>query len=234
MTKLTPNELETSLLATISSSDLAELPGDLVDAFAGLPIASALTKIGRAVGDVRDYLFRKKVLQFFASVSEVPAHERQEQISKILADKDERQRFAEQLLLSLERFDDTRKAAIMGNLTVGLLKGELSLLEFWRMNRAVEAISLDEEWPTLQVIERYKDAYYKDNRPKAEGWSHEGVLRKMINDDLGLNMSDGDLRSVVIRLNQTGLFGCLGWRKGPAHDCEIAPWYFTLRRYMRW
>ena len=102
------------------------------------------------------------------------------------------------------------------------------------MNRAVEALSLDEEWPILKVLEEYKNTYYKDGRPIDENWRHEGVFCHMVNDKLGLDLSDGDLRSIVIRVNQTGLFGLLGWRRGPAHDCELAPWYFTLKPFITW
>ena len=234
MNQFDPNELEQSLLDTVRTSQFTELPADIFDAFTGLPIASTLTKIYQGVLSVKDYLFRKKVVRFVTSLSTISPEERQQKLDELLCDTKDRQRFSEQLLISLEQLDDERKASIMGHLSVGLIKGEVSLLEYWRMNRSVKAISLDEEWPILMVIEKYKKNFYENNRRKDSNWNFEGVLLEMVNQELSLNMSDGDLRSIVIRINQTGLFGCLGWRRGPAHDCEIAPWYFKLKQYMNW
>ncbi len=238
MTDINSNESEQSSLDIALSSEFAELPGVLVDAFFGIPLASTLKKVAGGIDSVRDHLYRKKIIRLLSHVDEVPARERQAQLAKLLIVPGERKRFGEQLLLTLERVDDMRKATIMGNLSVGLLKGEFSLLEFLRMNRAVEAISLDEEWPILQVIEKYKETYYDNvgakSKTKMDGWNFEGVLRDMVNDQLARNVSDGDLCSIVIRINQKGLFGCLGWRDGPAHDCKIAPWYYILKRFMYW
>jgi hypothetical protein len=117
-----------------------------------------------------------------------------------------------------------------------LLQEEISLAEFWRMNRAVEAMSmsLDEEWPVLQVIEIYKEIYYEGPEPRKPDWRREGVLLEEVNTRLKQSYSDGDLCSIMVRLLQTGLFSMLGWRKGPAHNCELPPWYFKLNRYMYW
>jgi hypothetical protein len=69
---------------------------------------------------------------------------------------------------------------------------------------------------------------------KPENSRHEGVLLGMVNEQLKIDISDGDLRSVVMLIAQTGLFGPVGWRKGPAHDSDLAPWYFKMKPYMHW
>jgi len=227
------NELEESMLETLRSSDFADLPGELVDAASGLPIVGTLKKLSGGIVTVRDHLFRAKVLALVSQIADLTAEERRSNLDRLLSTPADRIRFSQQLLLSLERLDDVRKATILGNLATGLIAGRVSLLEFWRMSRAVEAISLDEEWPIIQVIEEYKGTHYPAGQHRDE-WRHEGVLLQLVNERLGLNLSDGNLRSIVIRLNQTGLFGCLGWRQGPAHDCELAPWYFTLKDFMSW
>ena len=193
MQSIQTNELESSLLDTIKGSELTEIPGDLIDAFAEFPIASTLSKLSKGVFGIRDYLFAKKVVGLVAQVAMMSKTKREHAIATLLANPEDRQRFSESLLLSLDKLDDVRKASILGNLVLGLMREEISLPEYRRMSRAVEAISLDEEWPVLLVVAEYKDRFYTNSDERDSKWTHEGVLLEMVNAQLGTSYSDGDL-----------------------------------------
>lgn len=229
---LLEKDLGLSLVNALQGTQASEIPSDIVDAISQVPILNTLKKFRDAGKRVSDYFYAKKVWRCLQITSQIPAEKRESQLAKMLVVPGERERFGESLLNSLERLDDERKATITGHLATALMREEVTLLEFWRMCRAVETLSLDEEWRILLVLEEYRSTYYTGRNPKDENWDFEGAFIEMVNDQLKTKYSDGDLHSVVARVSQTGLFMLHGWRNGPPHDCDFAPWYFTLKKYM--
>jgi hypothetical protein len=90
----------------------------------------------------------------------------------------------------------------------------------------------ESEMRVLRALEEYEATYYESGRFKGEGRAR-GLLLPIAAKHLGndpAQLSDGDLRAMVMRLNRVGLYGLFGWREGPAHDCSLTPLYFRLKR----
>lgn len=224
--------LNDSFLKTLKSSELAGLPVELADALIGLPVFSTLTKIGASYGGFANYLFAKRVLKFLKSVESLPKDERSARIDQRFTSEKDRRHFSERVLESLRRIDDERKAIILGNATVGLLKDEITTKEFWRIVRSIDILSLDEELPILYILEDYKREFYVDGQQRDDAWNYEGVFLAKVKERYSEEMTDSQLRSIMWGITSTGLFGPAGWRNGPAHDCEFAPLYFKLKSYL--
>lgn len=65
------------------------------------------------------------------------------------------------------------------------------------------------------------------------GFPFEGALQTVVEKHLGLEpgqLPDKELMGIVIRLNRTGCYTMMGWRKNPAKDCRLTDIYFKLKR----
>jgi len=88
------------------------------------------------------------------------------------------------------------------------------------------------EIAVLQAIEEYENRYYNNGRFVSEQRS-EGLLQPIVEEKLGLErgqLSGEKLMGIVIRLNRTGCYTMMGWRKGPAQDCRLTEIYFKLKK----
>lgn len=96
----------------------------------------------------------------------------------------------------------------------------------------VDELSL-RELAVLQAIELYEERYYVGGRFAYEKRPFEGVLQAVVEEYLGLapgDLPDEELMGIVIRLNRTGCYTMMGWRKGPAVDCRLTSIYFKLKK----
>lgn len=95
----------------------------------------------------------------------------------------------------------------------------------------VDELSL-REIAVLQAIEEYESRYYKNGKFAAEDQKFEGLLQGIVEERLRLEpgqLSDEELMGIVIRLNRTGCYTMMGWRRGPAKDCRLTEIYFKLK-----
>jgi hypothetical protein len=97
----------------------------------------------------------------------------------------------------------------------------------------VDELSL-REFAVLRAIELYEERYYEDGK-FSDKHEHvrEGLLQTVVEEHLGLEprqLPDEELSGIVIRLNRTGCYTMMGWRKGPAKDCFLTSIYFKLKK----
>ncbi len=120
-------------------------------------------------------------------------------------------------------------ARLLGNSMSTTLVSDPDDYEF--LLSIVDELSL-RELAVLQAIELYENRYYKHGKFSNENRSHEGVLQTVVEEYLGLEegqLPDEELMGIVIRLNRTGCYTMMGWRKGPAKDCRLTDIYFKLK-----
>jgi len=87
------------------------------------------------------------------------------------------------------------------------------------------------EMRVLVALENYERKYYSGSQVKREV-STEGLLRDEVACILGIpkeEITDEELRGIVVRLNRTGCYALMGWRNGPARDCSLTEIYFRLK-----
>jgi hypothetical protein len=86
------------------------------------------------------------------------------------------------------------------------------------------------EFRVLLALEEYEATYYKDGQFHGDG--RDGVLHPIAAKHLGVpqdQLTDDELRAIVMRLNRVGCYGLFGWRQGPAKDCSLTPVYRRLK-----
>jgi hypothetical protein len=90
----------------------------------------------------------------------------------------------------------------------------------------------EKDFRVLLALEEYEATYYQEGKFKGEGRA-AGLLLPIAAKHLGVSpdqLTDDELRAIVMRLNRIGCYGLFGWRKGPAHDCSLTPVYHRLKR----
>lgn len=115
---------------------LRHLQDEVINHIPVLKVIYSFVKTGIAV---RDYLFLKKLFKFLAGLREMD-EEMKERISRVLSDEKERIELSEQLLVSLERFEQVSKAEMLFRLFAARVRGELSHIEFMRLAHALDRI----------------------------------------------------------------------------------------------
>ncbi|MBC8877194.1 MAG: hypothetical protein H8E44_47805 [Planctomycetes bacterium] len=182
---MSQNELESSLVETIASSDLSELKAELLEAAAdtaGLPVLKTLHEFFKGVDG---YFYTKKVLRFLSEVRAVPKETRQKQVSKMLVVPGERERFGEHLALLLDRMNDIEKARMMGRVATAFLQEKISIDDLKSLNFALDAFDLR----MADSLEHIYENDGRETRPEASLLANCGLL------DTGLAV-DGSTESV--------------------------------------
>ncbi len=103
--------------------------------------------------------------------------------------------------------------------------------EFELLLSIVDELSC-KEIAVLRAIEAYEQHYYENGRFAEQHRPHEGKLQAIIEEHLGLipgQLPDTELLGIVIRLNRTGCYSLMGWRRGPAIDCRLTNIYSKLK-----
>ena len=137
--------IETSLVRTIATSDLAELTSDFADAALDdlpIPVFSSLRKLYRGARSVQNYFYVKKVIQYLRELRDLSADTRREQLAELLPTPDEREKFGEHISLVLDRVNDVSKARLMGRASLAFLNGNIDFEQLKSLNFAIDSIDL--------------------------------------------------------------------------------------------
>jgi hypothetical protein len=103
--------------------------------------------------------------------------------------------------------------------------------EYEELLRILDELSI-KDLKVLAALEEYEKRHYREGRFATED-SFEGVFQRIAAEALGLppdELSDDELRGVVVRLNRTGCYALMGWRHGPAKDCSLTGIYRRLKQ----
>jgi hypothetical protein len=124
-------------LASLAEAGIDQL---LQDGFLrDVPILGSVVGVIRTAGTIRDLLLAKKLGRFLSVLQSVPQAERQA-FHDSLADRAERNRVGEALLLLLDRLDDMDKPELIGRLFRAFIRSEIDRETFQLMATAVDRL----------------------------------------------------------------------------------------------
>lgn len=156
-------DLESSLMETLTSSQLAEvvqdiaevaLNGALVDGVAkDIPIIATIVGVAKTVGTVRDYFLVRKVLLLLQGVSKTTAEERAAFVGKVEGDSRHEQRVGETIMMLLDRYDHLDKASLMSRVLCGCIRGEITYNEFLRISTGIDRAFIEDLNDLLHYFE---------------------------------------------------------------------------------
>ncbi|TKB96175.1 hypothetical protein [Pedobacter cryotolerans] len=146
------NNVSDSLEASIAKDNLFDIVGSLgdysldklLDLGEGIPIISYFSKGVKATIAVRDMLFLEKVVEFLRTVGEVPTEQRLKMIDKIQSDKSYNEKFGKASMIALERFNDVKKARILGQAAKYLSRDELTFRLYKRLSFTLDRLYIDD------------------------------------------------------------------------------------------
>lgn len=109
---------EDTILNSDLSSVMANISESIIDSMTDLPIVSLI----RTTGDIRDYLFLKKILSFLNGIKDIKSSTRKRMIAKIEKSEDYRHKVGEKLLYIIDRCDDNEKVSYIATVFCAFLK----------------------------------------------------------------------------------------------------------------
>ncbi len=155
------NELAKSLVESIGSSELSGIAAMGLDALvnSGVSVFGNLRSLFSLSDNITNYLYARKLEEFFRGVSDIPKEERQKQCAKLLVSEKERIRVGEFLLLLLDKLDDIAKAELVSKVFVAYLRERISQDEMRLMARAINLLDikhlqggLGKDFDTMQAL----------------------------------------------------------------------------------
>lgn len=148
-----PKNIEEGLVVAIAKSDVKSIGIDIaeisLDAFLkdglakDIPVVSWLCAGYRIYDTISDRILGKKILNFLSGVEEASQEKRQEFITS-LEDPKKLHEVGEQLLLMISKYDDFRKAKLLGYFFAALTEGEVTIDEFYRIATIIDKVYFDD------------------------------------------------------------------------------------------
>lgn len=117
---------EDTILNSDLSSVMANMSESIIDSMTNLPIVSLI----RTTGDIRDYLFLKKILSFLNGIKDIKSSTRKRMIAKIEKSEDYRHKVGEKLLYIIDRCDDNEKVSYIATAFCAFLKKKIKYGQF--------------------------------------------------------------------------------------------------------
>lgn len=140
-------QLGTSLIATLSKSDLPEALGNLSEVafdsiltdgvLKDIPVIGTLISLGKAAGSVRNYFFAKKMLIFLNSMASLPLEERDSLVKKLDADENFRGSVGETIIELIARIDGEIKPLCVAIAFKHYAQETIDATELVRLNNAI-------------------------------------------------------------------------------------------------
>ena len=140
------------LARTVTSSALADcvidaaevaLDNNLADGvLKELPIIGAIVKLAHASQSITEALFVRKLLRFLTELQSAPVEERKKLLDEYPDSSDRQKVLGENLLLAIERMDDTEKPKILARFFTAFVKSEIDYVTFTRLARSLERFNL--------------------------------------------------------------------------------------------
>jgi hypothetical protein len=146
------SKLESSFFETLENTDLKQLGTDLGEvAFDSLisgsegvlkdiPVFSTIRSVYGIVGTISNHFYAKKLWGFLVGIKDIPPEERRQQLWKLIADAEERQRTGETTLMLLDRLTDMRKPLLMANAFKAFLREQISFDEMLAFYHAIDGL----------------------------------------------------------------------------------------------
>jgi hypothetical protein len=148
------HELGESLMDSIiepntdAMNDIAEslldglLEGTISEAAQEIPIIKSVVGIAKAGIGIKDYYFQKKLIRFLLGVNKTDK-DICKKLGEAYKDKKAKQDFGEQILMTIDRLETSKKIDALIKLFSAFAKGEISQNEFFRYSYILENIDFN-------------------------------------------------------------------------------------------
>jgi hypothetical protein len=198
------NDLQ-ELLTEVGDIGLSALATGVLD---DIPILGLASKSVKAVGSLRDALYLHNISRFLIEL-DVTSKEKREAFTRSLAEKDEIERFGQNVLLLIEKADDTKKPTLMGRVMAACVSGHLNLKDALRLCAMLNRCYATD----LDLLVEFKPGEQRENTNIAEALFSAGFLSQ--HGISGGDMSDPQSGGVLYELNDFGR-ALVQWGLDPA------------------
>jgi hypothetical protein len=158
-------KLENSLFETLTENSL-ELSGEMVeltidqfidnDILKEIPFFSVFYKSFKTIQGLREALFAMKIYKFIKEFEQIKLNEKEGFIEKITADKKERIKVGQTLIMILDKIDELEKTQMIAEIFTAYLKAEITKSEFCQLCSIIEKSFID-DLLTFLKMKKYDD-----------------------------------------------------------------------------
>ena len=123
------------------SHDYLELGIDSLidnDIIKSIPIIKTLDAIYKTSKSIQEYFLKKKIINFFIQIKDVTDEEKKKTLKKLENDSSYKKNFVENLILILDRFEDTNKSELLGKAFKMVLKDQINTEDFLRVSHIID------------------------------------------------------------------------------------------------
>lgn len=155
------DDLASSLIDSIYSPAISDLSQDVIEIALDsvledglvreIPVVKTIVAIGKSVAGVRDRIFLRKVLRFYAGLSSLTVEEKESFLRDVESDK-QRKRLGETLVMILDRYDHLEKPDLLAKLFIAHVRGQIDFGEFQRLSIAVERAFIQDLYRLLDFF----------------------------------------------------------------------------------
>jgi hypothetical protein len=146
------SNIETSFITTIARSDLSNVALEAAEVgidsvldeglLNDIPVLSTIKGLIKTGGAIKEYLYIKKICRFLGPLNAIPQSERIKFINILGDSEQERTRAGENILLIIDRLDNTDKPKILGCIFRDYLLGNISKTQFMLLAKSLELLNL--------------------------------------------------------------------------------------------
>ncbi len=200
------HSIDKSLTRSLASESLAHSLATVADtaldaaidsgALDGVPVIGILTGTMKAMRDMRETLFLRKIVLFLKQLSSVPIEERKRFVEQF-EDEDERHKFGEAIMLIIERAEDMEKPKIVGRIVAAHILGHINHEVAMRLAKMVDRSYFED----LKYLKSFSHGTQGQMTPIAESLFSAGFLS-----NCGFNGGNaaGEGSGVVYGMNEYG------------------------------
>jgi integrase len=126
-----------------------------------IPVIGTFVRLARVTRSIPDLIFAKKVERFISASEPIARDKRTRFHARLEAEPELRRKAGECIVLTLDRVDDLKKAAIIGKLFSHFVAGEITFEILRRMLAAVDRAFIDDllNFPQWALQQRFADGF---------------------------------------------------------------------------
>lgn len=173
--------ISSSMIATLKTDNLS-IVGDLAEVgldaviddgiLKDIPIVGVIVGVGKALGNISDVLFTRKLAAFLFQLKDIDVKTRSEAIEKWETDSKYRVHVGETLLNMIHRCDDTRKARWLSQLFYELVLVRDMPIVFMRAEKVLSSLSVTD---VMTFLDLDKNKYTLISVSEAEPYANCGL-----------------------------------------------------------
>lgn len=155
------DDLGSSLINSIVSPAISDISQDAIEIALDslledglvreIPVVKLIVAVGKTVAGIRERIFVKKVLRFYAGLSSLTVEEKEKFLRDMESDE-QRKRLGETLVMILDRYDHLEKPDLLAKLFIAHVRGEIDFGEFQRLSLAVDRTFIQDLYQLLDFF----------------------------------------------------------------------------------